>query len=193
MKMGLTFIADMSDAGSWAIRSAIGGPFSHCLVRFYSDAGTLGEETVYFESIWKTDKETGKNGLRGPIPIERLTEWQDEDTANHVVYHQPWLPVTDLEAMRAYQYLEAYVPKIKYAKLQLAKNGIYAATGLWLIRRTGTQKHWQCAETCGRALPARLWPALGIGDVVFDMLVPSGRRGIGLFELTEAILRGHTE
>lgn len=190
MKLGINYSRDLKEALNDGICLITGGYYPHCSVRFEKDDGSV----VYFESIFKTDKTTRKNGLRGPIPIQNLLDWKDESSF-HKVYLQPWLPVTSAQAKAAYDYLLAHVPLIKYASLQLGKNARYAITKRWTINRKGSANVWQCAETVGRALMVAdasiVINFLGIGDVVLDMLVPSGKRGIGLFERTEAILRGH--
>lgn len=191
MRMGLNYSRSLNDPASDVIALTTGGYWSHVSMRFELDE-VEPQSIVYFESIWKTDPDTGKSGLRGPIPIANLEDWAKEDP-HHKVYFQPWLPVTPQEALEAYSFLMRHVPLVKYAKLQLAQNVHYALTGRWTIRRSNKPDLlWQCAETIGRALPLRIQrDFFGIGDAVFGMLVPSGTRGIGIMERMEELLRGH--
>lgn len=191
MKMGLFYTRILGNPLSDAIALITGGYWSHCGVRFlYDEAEPEGE--VYYESIMKVDKDTGKDGLRGPIPMARLIEWSKEDTHNKL-YFQPWLPIDTAHCRLALDMLNASVPTIRYAKLQLPKNARYALTKRWTINRTASKGHWHCAEVIGRAMllaaPEIAIARLDIGNVVVDMLTPSGLRGIGICERIESLAR----
>lgn len=194
MKMGLFYTRKLGDPVSDSIALITGGYWSHCGVRFLLDESEP-ESEVYYESVWKVDKDTGKDGLRGPIPMANLIEWAEEDPHNKL-YCQPWLPIELDKCLLAMGTLNEVVPQIRYAKLQLLKNARYALTKRWTINGTASKEHWHCAEVIGRTLlvaaPEIAIDRLDIGNVVVDMLTPSGLRGIGICEQMEGITNQRT-
>lgn len=188
MKMCFCYTTDMSEATCWAIRRATGGPFSHTLVLFTDQNG----EEYYYESIWSVDPATGKDGVRGPIPYKKLTDWHEEDPKFHILYRQNMLPVSDHAAMLARQTLSDATKKIRYARLQLFQNWVTSRTGYVIFRKEASKDQWTCSEACARVLPPSFsMEYLNIGNITFDYVLPSGNRDgtIGLFERMEALIR----
>ncbi|MBM4092039.1 MAG: hypothetical protein FJ276_21795 [Planctomycetes bacterium] len=178
MKMQIGFTTDMADPLCMAIRRLTGGAFSHCFPMFVHDDG----RTEYFESIWKCDPDTGKTGVRGPLPISRLADWHAENPLMHVVETQPisgYLPLTDAEVRAAWDICLVAVPTIHYAKLQIGQNWLEARTGIYITKRSKTQR-WTCSEHVARCMPARLAYYFGWPDVDVNRLAPSGTRMVSV-------------
>jgi hypothetical protein len=177
---------------SKAIRRVTQGP-SHVLIEVFEIDTAGRHHRYYFESIWKTDPATHKNGVRGPIPLEKLVEWVTAGSPACSLVEIPetgYLPLTQKEAAAAVQLLRDATHTIHYAPQQLLRNFI-SKTGLRIGLGAGSEKRWTCCETplrC-RVLPPRLWDLVGAGDVLWDELWPGGTSRYSLMEAAQRIVR----
>ena len=181
MSVRYGYTTDINSLAAAAIRSATDGDYSHVVVIFH--------DMYYYESIWKM--ENGKTGVRGPIPLKNLLLWA-EKSPQHVLKLQEPLKLNAAEVAKAEKIARESAVNIKYAPIQLLRNELYLRLGLRLkFGRKASTKRFTCSEFAARILPPRLWPNLEIGDVLWDDIVPSGSRGIGLYERMEFLLNGN--
>lgn len=113
---------------------------------------TFAPGFYYFESIWKknTNPEygtTGKNGVRGPIPLANLMEWQDENPDKRTVEFCsiPSRPDQIKKTLGLSFWARDF---IRYAPaLQFVGN----AAKVWRKAYISTDR-WHCAEAVARVL-----------------------------------------
>ena len=179
MKVRIGYTANDGKILSRLIRWITGGRYSHCLVIFEN-----GAETMYFESWHRKDEVTGKTGVRGPIPLHKITDWANQDRTRHIFATQPagddWLPVSSGEAFDMFDKLCLSARRVKYAPLQLFANWMEQRIR-WTIRRNGGSKtKWTCSETVLRVLPHRARRYFDLLDYNADSVVPSGTKTISV-------------
>ena len=136
-------------------------------------------EKVYYESIWKKDPATGKDGVRGPVPFQHIVDWQAEKPHSREFVLQPegaFLPLTSTEVWQTEARLRAAVSTIDYAHDQLLFNLLLGWTSWSLRHREGTPRDWTCAETPARVLPARCLPYFQCPPWCEDDMAPDGHR-----------------
>ena len=172
------FVRDDADPYSIAITKATSGVAYHCVLSFQEPHG---EE--YFESLQKVDAATHKEGVRGPIPLSHLEEWVAAKPSRHLLSVGP-LPMTQDEIAQARAVCEWAVPRIGYDEVQCFRNWLHLV-GHLIIRfgQYGSRKAWTCSEMCARALPSRFTTQyLYLGDLLYDLIVPSSAKAAGLYE-----------
>jgi hypothetical protein len=161
---------------SWAIRRVTKGKYNHALIVFELDNG----KQVYFESYWHVDKTTGKTGLRGPVPIQELKDWVGKKKKRAFVIQ--WMPYGSSQSARAYQFLEEGVKTVEYPLGQIVSNARTMLFGSGMRLKKVTPYDWTCSETCARTVahidPETAVKHLKVGDVLFDMIPPSGKHGL---------------
>ena len=179
IKMGYGFTADDSDTVSLIIQSGINGRYSHCFVWFECSNG----QRQYFESISKQDPTHKKTGVRGPLLMSNVRTWAD-DSRYRWLYEQEELPITEDEVKAAYAFAQKAVKEISYAPIQILRNELLLRLKLRIsFGRMANSKRWTCSEFCSRIMPESIrFKVLPLGDVLYDDVVPSGRRGCGLME-----------
>lgn len=190
LKLGFTM--DTSALLSQSIYAVTGGP-SHALIEVLEVTPAGRYERYYYESIWKVDPETGKDGVRGPVPIVNLLDWVAEKKADRSLVEVPeagYLPLSSEEAAEAVRRLNEAVPVIRYARKQLARN-LIARTGLRIARGAGSPTQWTCCETPLRThvLPPRWWAVVGVGDILFDETWPGGDSRYSLMEAARRVVK----
>jgi hypothetical protein len=185
MKMRIGFTADDRSFVSRAIQHVTGGRYSHCLVIFDQQDG----EPIYFESIFKRDPATGKNGVRGPIPLYHVTDWVAEKPGRRFYTLGP-LPMTEQEVEGAYFRLAAAVHTIRYAPFQIIRNWIRSRIGLNLYFGLGSPYEWTCSETALRVIPRRFAEYFDLGDHHFDYYAPSGHRLPSVYDGVTRMIAG---
>lgn len=166
---------------SWSIRSATGGLFSHTFPIFVMEDGSW----EYFESLSTLDRRTGKTGVRGPYPISKVEKWADSSNRRILDLSQPGIPLSSEELQLAYQYAVWATLMIRYAHLQIASNWMLTRTGLSIVRPGRSEHRWTCSEFAARLLsvnPALAVSVFDIGNNSWNDVMPSGRRGVGLYE-----------
>lgn len=184
MKIGFAYCASPTIHGR-LIRLITKGKFNHALVWFEGTEGDIepvpAGERVYFESSTFT---ADGDGVHGPHPWDKLTKWLDKDHGNRIESMD--LPYDDWRVQRAWGWCNAAAGTIGYPCWQLIRNASMCLLG-WRIRHADP-KEWTCCETAARlwawidpGLPGDPGPAsdiLGIGDVTFDSVTPSGKYGL---------------
>jgi len=188
MKMGYGYSADASEAVTKAICHVTGGPFSHCFIVFYDDNGPA----FYFESISKKDKSTGKDGLRGPIPIERLYEWRDKKPASRMVELSGVVPYTEDEVDAVYKFLCEHVHDVYYSRLNCFNNWVERRLHIymhctWFKRKD--RVYWHCSQTCMNTVPDRFWSCFNMLKSKDSEVVPSGGNLVSIREGVKRILK----
>lgn len=189
MKVRLFFTADSSSFISRKICALTRGEFSHVGIVFYEAT----KPAEYFESWHKKDA-AEKNGLRGPLPLEKLAQWQMEKPQYRRFELMPangFLPITETEA--GYMRLELMAARagIKYAGLQILQNLIALRLGLQISLRRGGARRWTCSETVVRVLPARIWKYFDIPTYSADFIAPSGPRLPSIAAGLQRLFRAH--
>ena len=174
MKARLFFTADSSSFVSRRVCALTGGDFSHVGIVFYKETAPA----EYFEA-WHKKEGAGKNGLRGPLPLEKLARWQIEKPGARRFELMPangFLPITEAEAVYMRLELMAARNRVKYAGLQILQNLVALRLGLQISLRRGGAAKWTCSETVIRCLPARLWKYFDIPTYSAAFIAPSGPR-----------------
>lgn len=175
LKLG--FSDDRKSFFSRAIRAATGGP-SHAMVMVFEVKPNGQHECYQFESIMKTDANTHKGGVRGPIPLSNLLDWvtAEEGRTLTTVPEDGYLPLSQPEAKIAVRNMRNAVHTIHYARAQLVSNFLAAVFKTRLTFGAGSQLRFTCCELPIRArvLPARVWDVMGLDDVNADELWPGG-------------------
>ena len=203
MKLQAFFTASSTPA-SWAIRRVSGGQFSHTGLVFTMTADEWetareglnnaacelirphenGHYRVYFESWFRKWEFTGKNGVRGPIPFSHLAKWGSEPGNVLDLIDVPVLPESVplmlAECGQAVKFM-------RYAMLQLGRNYLGFRLGRGVPLSARSRFKWTCSETDVRIIargdPRFAVTRLRLGEQIFDEYAPSGRRGLGLYEL----------
>jgi hypothetical protein len=179
---------DYKDMVHRFIRFGTKGDYGHTLVAFEDAKG----RRWYYESISKVNtfvgpdgKDHTKNGVRGPLPITRLEAWccAKSRQRNYLLLEIKGLVPEEISAMQ--NFLVDAVPRIRYAKFQIAQNALYLMTGRLGGVKTMSPDKWTCSETACRSLPTRVKMAIGVGEFCYDWVCPSGRKGFGLLEKIE--------
>jgi hypothetical protein len=192
------YTAVIGEIVSGTIRFAQAWNRSHALLAFtesFTEAG--GFKGDYFESINKVDRITGKTGVRGPVPLENLWEWQAEDPDNHLITLQPMPWFTEKEIEQTRKRLDAACLLITYPKItvQLWGNFKMLMSGykFGIPPKQRSINRWDCSETIPRVLPE--WFAMeacNLGDWLYEEYVPGTTRGEdpafgpGLYQMIEA-------
>lgn len=185
MKMRIGYTADHSEMITKVICHVTGGPASHCFPIFDLEDG----EIVYFESISKKDKITGKTGVRGPYNIDNVHDWQRDKPASRTIEVSDYLPFNNAECQNAYKiYLDA-VPKIHYAYVQCANNWVERRFRVYCHIGSRGKARWNCSETVVRGMPSRVWKYFQLLDSRADEIVPSGGNLISVRESVKAMLK----
>lgn len=164
------------------------GYFSHAFPIFYPDDAP----PFYFESVWKKDAVTGKNGIRGPLPLSKVHVWIAEDH-RHAFALQPadpnqYLPFTPEEVQRAHKMAQAAVGTVRYASAQILRNLITQRLGIRISSAWGSPNRWTCSEFCVRLIPGWAAKFFGWPNLTTDDIPPSGDRFISLWTGTEDLL-----
>ncbi len=174
--------------GNWAIRVGTGGSWAHTLVMFTYDDGSQS----YYESISSVREIKAydgqvyrKNGVGGPFPIGKLYQWVNAKPSKRTVHFQEVLGLTQDEIIEAEKFLQRHVPNIKYAKLQILQNARTLLTGRMGSAKRISPHAWTCSETDVRCMPAWWQIEAGVGDVLYDMITPSGKYSV--MRMTEKI------
>jgi len=178
MKLRVGFTTDIADPICLLVRRLTQGRFSHCFPMFEVEVGEDSDAWRYFESHWKRDPVTGKSGVRGPLPVTRITDWCAENPTLHLFEHTEPLPLTAFEVRAAWDICLVAVPVIHYAKLQIAQNWLEARTGISIERR-GDRK-WTCSEHVCRCMPPRLWGYFDLLNVSANRIAPCGTRMVSV-------------
>jgi len=189
MKMRWGYTSNRRELATWAIYRVTKGP-AHVFAIFYNGS----DNPLYFESIVKKDKATGKNGVRGPIALTNVQEWQEEEPLTREFHVQPekgFLPFTEEEVDRAYWKLAAKVHTIKYASLQIVQNWLAARIGLDIRLWRKSPRKWTCAETCFNCIPDKYWKFYGLPYATADDMAPGGTVLPSIEDGTAKLLRIH--
>jgi len=216
VKVQLFYTADDRNPGSRVICIGTGGAYSHIGVLFTAAHGDMtnpvwkslmagidiaadpdGKIRFYYESIWKKDSVTGKNGVRGPIPFANLREWVRAGKKRRLeIQDLPGLTAED--AFTAWQKAHRAVGHVRYAPCQIWWNfrTLYFSTAIPIRFRSPFT--WTCVELPLRIFPDEWimglrWPKrvrkgillLSIRDWMCDEAAPSGTRLPGIFEMVE--------
>lgn len=129
---------------------------------------------VYWESVWKVDPITGKNGVRGPVDLRNVIEWQKADAHHRELDLREFDSVTP--PARSIDRWCCAVPDIRYAPIrQLIGNLRHALRGIGIS--VPSPDRWQCAEAIARANAEHAAAHWGLGDLLFDHYTPAGRTG----------------
>lgn len=188
MKMRWGYTVDRTQALSRAICHITGGPFSHVFPIFYPD---YGGAPVYYESCWKQDAKTGRDGVRGPVALDHVIEWQQ--AAEHRLFAlQPadgYLPFSPAQVRAAEQVVLSAVGRVRYARGQILQNWLAQRTGIRLAFRFGSTLAWTCSETCIRLVPLEYWPHFRLPDLSPDDIPPTGERLVSLWSGTQALIK----
>lgn len=183
MRMGLAHTSARSFHGV-AIKLATRGSYNHSLWWFEN----VGGMRVYYESYWRKDEDTGKTGVRGPVPWSDLTDWAARHPRTRKILVQD-LPYDDQLCNLALRFSQAAVKEIRYPMSQLWQNFKNNVLCLGNPRWAISPKAWTCSEAAARVWahidPAAVIEHLRLGDILFDQVAPSGRR----FGLMEAVNR----
>lgn len=174
-KVRVYLTGDTSADFSRAITQATTSHYSHALISFRDSADDLPE--VYFESIWKKREGMESPGVRGPVPIERLYDWYQENPVDRRV-HSFDLLLRPGEAQDAFDYAMQASGTIAYAPLQVAR--LLMTLGLPLVvgPRVASVDHQTCSEFVARCLPPWLQVQyLQIGQFTYDYVIPAGGDG----------------
>jgi len=169
-KVKLAYTHDSKSLTNEAIRRVTGGP-AHVVIAFIHH-----DETLYFESIWKKDPVTKKDGVRGPLPIMRIQNWLVEKPGRTIEW-QPvdgYLPFSFEETEKMFADLCAAVHTVKYAKLQIVQNWISGRANIRISRGEGTRNKWTCCEAPVRVFPLRFLDCLRIRSISADDFFPGG-------------------
>jgi len=192
VKMRLGYTSRESSVVSRRICKITGGQWSHVFAIFYG-AG----EPLYFESSWKRDKHTQKTGVRGPIPLSNVEDWQAESPDDHLFVTQPvagFLPLSSGEVEGSFEIMDEAVHRVHYAKLQLAQNWISRRLGIFLHLGRGSVIEWTCSEAILRAcIPPRLWVYFDLLNFGADDYAPSGTNGPSIFDATQSMIDGEDQ
>ena len=192
MKMRIGYSVDADETVGQVICRVTGGPFSHTLIVFDDVDQTGLTGSFYFESISKRDPNTRKTGVRGPIPLVNLLDWQKENPGSRSIEFSAHLPMDKDELKDAWRKLQAAKRRIKYAYLQCANNWIESRLGIYIHfgRKRGV-KRWNCSETVIRILPSRFWIYFDLLDCRADDIVPSGSKMESVREGVRKLLEAH--
>lgn len=185
MKLRVGFTTDIADPICLLVRRLTQGRFSHCFPIFSNVEDS--DEWLYFESHWKRDPVTGKSGVRGPLPFERVTDWCAENPTLHMFEHSEPLPLSEAEVRAARDICAAAVPTIHYAKLQIGANWLEARTGISIEWRGS--KRWTCSEHVCRCMPPRLWDCFDLLNVSANRIAPCGIRMASVETAVERMLK----
>ena len=146
----------------------------------------------YYESISRKNTFLGpdgvtyhKSGVRGPIEAERLDKWHFEKPDRRSMFLQRVEGLTDEEIVASEEFLKQAVPRITYAKRQIFQNARYLITGGLGRVKSISPTRWTCSETGFRCLPVRMQHFLGLGEFIYDWIVPSGVKAFGLLEMVD--------
>jgi len=142
-----------------------------------------GHCRVYFESIGKRDKLSGKTGVRGPYDLRRVCAWQAKHPKVRRLELVNLPDVRPEEVPRAFRRCCRAVPTVKYAFLQLVQNWKGVRLKLGIAPRRRSPDHWHCVETFVRVMREWALRNARLGDVLFDEYVPAGKRGFGLYDM----------
>lgn len=173
----LAFSDDASTFFSKMVRKVTGGP-GHALVEVLEITDAGHREHYYFESVWRTDEVSHKDGVRGPLPLTKLVKWVNEKRPERSLVEVPaigYLPLTPEEATRAVARMRDAVHTIRYARKQLLRNWV-ASFGLRIGFGSGSPLAMTCCEMplrCG-VIPSRFWDLIDMRDVNADEVVPGG-------------------
>jgi len=192
MKMRIGYSVDADETVSQVICRVTGGKYAHTLIVFDEVDQTGLKGSFYFESISKKDPTTGKTGVRGPIPLNNLLEWQKEKPESRSVEFSAHLPVDKDEIKEVWRKLQVAKRVVKYAYLQCANNWIERRLGLYIHfgRKRGV-KRWNCSETVIRILPCRFWIYFDLLDCRADDIVPSGSTMVSVHDGVRKLLEAH--
>jgi len=178
------------DAKSIAIRYTTGkgvftmAPYSHMALGF----SLLGDGEVYYESYWLRDSDTGRTGVRGPLPMSDLDAWVSGNKYRKADQLELYYP-PDLVKI-AMAYCDSCVGKIGYSHIQLVQNLKLSIFGTAPRPDNATPEAWTCSEFPARVIdyidpgsvgdpggPLRKF--LGVGThVTFDSVTPAGKYGL---------------
>jgi hypothetical protein len=161
---------------------------------FSDGLGVTFNGLSYFESIWKQDPETGKTGVRGPLPIGNLFEWVTGKAEPIIQWfegntpHERWcygiegrkmliqdVPPLPGQTRRMIHTCIKAVPTIKYAKYQTGfQQGLHQFFGWNRPAWADSPNSWNCSETSSRGLcPKILIEGLDMGGRnMYDTVSP---------------------
>jgi len=168
-----------------AICRATKGRFNHSLIRFeFTEKKLLNgaepgspESRVYFESYWKKDKETGKTGVRGPIPWQDILDWEKKRKTNKFVVQD--MPFDTARVEAAYAFAMQSKGVLTYPKYQLVQNLI---NYYWKHSETEvTCSEWAALCVAQATLAVSYVYILRKGYRTYDEIAPSGPKN-GLYE-----------
>ena len=194
MKARFGFTADDSEMTTRLICRVTGGDYSHALIAFYpEDWRDETWEPFYFESVWKRDSVTGKNGVRGgmDLPVSKILDWQSESMDRRFVELpcEGFLPFTHAECVDMMNHLNWATHTVRYAPCQIISNWITQRIRLRIAVRFGSQQLWTCSETPIRVMPSWAVDYYLHRSLSADDIPPSGRKLESLYGGTEALLR----
>lgn len=178
MKVRFGYTRDRKSVLGRRISAITGGLYTHAVIIFYE-----GDSPVYFESSWSTNGNEKKNGVRGPYSIKKIEKWEAADQDSRLFITQPqfgYLPLTEAEALYAYNLACESVHTIKYSKIQLFKNWLAQRFYIHIHFGKGTPKRWTCSEFCLRLMPSRVWTYYEMLNLTADDVVPSGTKSMSL-------------
>lgn len=187
----LGFTDDSAAPFSSIARAVTHGP-GHviAIVLEHKPDGTFSH--YYFESIIKTDPQTHKNGVRGPIPYEHVVSWANESNTRYLITvpDDGYLPLTHHEADDAIKKMKAAVNVIYYAPFQLLSNLLAAKIKMRLTFGQGSPKNWTCCELPLRChvIPPRMWDTLNVLTITADEFWPGGPSQYSLYEGAQRVV-----
>lgn len=194
----LRYIHDDRDFVHNCIRLVTGG-MGHVLIEFWLITKERPAQVFYFESIFKNDKRTKKNGVRGPIDIANVNEWLNRKPNRWFIVQprQGFLPLTQEEAWKAMHHLMCACHTIHYAPTQIMQNAFAGLTGVYVHFGKGTDSKWTCSETVVRTVvPVEAWDYFNLANCRMDDIFPGGpksREFGSLWHGVEAWLRKEKE
>lgn len=169
MKIAIIGTANHKSRVSNRIRKITKGGASHVLARF-----TAGDEDVYYESHWGKDEETGKSGVRGPLPITKLNDWKSKDPDNRFIYETGYMDMPESAVQNARVMADWCVDNVRYSKTQIFQNWMAHRTGVYMGKRKGGPGRMTCSEFVSTLIPTcMLATEIKIGYITYDMIVPS--------------------
>ena len=213
MRMFIGSTVCRNTAFSFGIRLTTGigfcklAPWNHSFVAFKGidcDPDIEDGADAYIESWFRTNPDSGHDGIQGPIPLDDLISWQEHDTANREYVLQP-LPYPPDVCRHAYIKARAMVGKVGYADLQIWHNltrGIFGLPSLPALRSHETMTCsefaawiWHIAHMRATVLHGNKYHGVMFSDPLeeflqigtrntFDDVAPSGQ--IGLHEAVKS-------
>jgi hypothetical protein len=215
MSIGSSVSRELKSVHAFAIRLVTGegfcnlAPYNHSFVVFNNVDCIVDDvpcRTVYFESWFRKNPETGKTGIQGPIPFQELIDWKNRKPKKRDFYIQQ-LPYPPVVVSLAYEMANSLVGKVGYANHQIFHNFKRGIFGLGSLPKYRTPEKMTCSEyaawvwkwaawfnavLCGNepwppevGCPVEKYLEVGLRNVLDDV-VPSGQ--IGLYEAVEEFL-----